>query len=111
MQPDGLGLGLVEEVTGDRFLPVRANQLPSVAWREDIVRETFGHITAISLSRHAENDFHGRTIAACCRLNKLGFIHVGFLATQSISTLIWLHKTDCTVVRAGSTATSLKYSR
>jgi hypothetical protein len=29
----------------------------------------------------------------------------GFLATQSISTLIWFHKMDCTMVRAGSTVT------
>ncbi len=63
MQPHSGEPGLIEEKRGHRLAHILAQLLPLVALREDVVRETLGHVAAVAFLRHAEDDFHGRTIA------------------------------------------------
>jgi len=64
MQTHDGGFGLVEEISGNRLAHIGAQLFPGVALRKDVVRKTFGHITAVAFLRHAKDNFrvHDQTM-------------------------------------------------
>ena len=58
MQPDGGGPGLVEEEGGHCFTNIGAQFVPSVALRENVMRQALGHKAAIRFLRPYKHYFH-----------------------------------------------------
>src|SRR5260370_286860 len=58
MQSDPFGLCLIEEVSIYSFLNIRSQFIPAIALRENVVRQAFGCISAISFLSYAEDKLH-----------------------------------------------------
>lgn len=54
------GFGLIEKITGYRLASIRAQLLPRIPLREDVMRKAFRHEPAISFLSHTENNLHQR---------------------------------------------------
>ena len=63
MQPDAVGLGLIKKVALGGFLHVSAEFLPTFALGENVVREAFGHVTAVAFLSDVKYNFHVMTMA------------------------------------------------
>ena len=60
VQADGRGLGLIEKITVHRLAHIRAQLLPRIPLREDVMRKAFCCEPAICFLRHTENNLHQR---------------------------------------------------
>jgi hypothetical protein len=57
-----IGFGLIEKVSGNRVLDVSTQFLPGIRLRENVIRQTLSHKSAVVLLIDTEDNFHSRIL-------------------------------------------------
>jgi hypothetical protein len=83
MESDASGLGLVKEVCGNRLLHILSQLLPSVAFCEDVVRQTLRRKAAVSFLTDTKDDFHALNLSSLRTKDKLPKIASGLYDAES----------------------------
>lgn len=82
VQPDRLGLGLIEEEGADGFLDLGSQFLRIGGLGDNVVRKAFGDQAAVGLVRDREDDFHEAAIG-----NSSAAVNAGFTP----GSVLWTH--------------------